>query len=44
MEATILIRLPLAVRDKYKRSCKKARRSMNAQTHLLIEEWIKAQK
>ena len=44
MEATILTRLPLVMRDRYKRACKKARRSMNSQTQILIEEWVRSQK
>ena len=44
MEAQLVTRLPLALRKRYKRACKQGHLSMNSQTLLLIEEWLKTQK
>jgi hypothetical protein len=44
MEAQLVTRIPLALRKQYKRACKRHKRSMNAQTELLIEEWLQKQK
>lgn len=38
------LRLPPDTKKQYQSACKRHKRSMNAQTELLIEEWLKSQK
>jgi hypothetical protein len=38
------LRLWSGTKKRYQAACKRHKRSMNAQTELLIEEWLKTQK
>jgi hypothetical protein len=38
------LRLPVSTKREYRAACKRHKRSMNTQTELLIEEWLKTQK